>query len=83
MCLRKVIDLHVCIQAILTLIVYANSKASIADQGIEPVQLLRQLPCDLVCLLEGLKVALPPLDPAGVAPVLERLLCFGGVLFAL
>jgi len=83
MCLRKVVDLHVCVQAILALVVYANAKTSIADEGIKPVQLLRQLSRYLVCLLEGLEVALPPFDSTGVAPVLERFLGFRSVLFAL
>ena len=83
MCLREMVDLHMCVQNILALVVYTDTKTSVADQGIELVQLLRQGPRNLICLLEGLEVALPPLDSAGVAPVLECVLCLGGVLFAL
>ena len=83
MSLRKDVDLHVTVQTIARFIVYTDTKAGVADQGVESVQLLLQSPRDLVCLLEGLKVALSPSDSAGVAPLLQRLLCLGGMLFAL
>ena len=35
--LRKMVDLHVRVQAILALVVYTDTKAGVADQGVESV----------------------------------------------
>lgn len=42
MCLREDVDLHVAVQTITRLIVYADTQPSIADQSVKSVQLLCQ-----------------------------------------
>ena len=39
--MREVVDLHMCVQTVLALVVYADTETGVADQGIKLVQLLR------------------------------------------
>jgi len=78
--LREYVDLHVAVDTIGRLVVYANTQAGIANQGVKPVQLLCQRLGYLVHLLEVFEVALSPFNLAYVAPFLERFLGFVGVL---
>jgi hypothetical protein len=78
--LREDIDLHVAVQTIARLVVYANPQTGIADQSIKPIQLLCQRLGYLIDLIQVFEVTLAPLDFAYVAPFLQRLLGFVGVL---
>jgi hypothetical protein len=80
-CLRENIDLHVAVQPIARLVVYAHTQPGVADQRVEPVQLLCQRLGYLVHLLEIFEVALAPFDLACVAEFLQRVLGVVGVLF--
>ena len=79
--LREGVDLHVAIQTIARLVVYADAQTRIADQSIKPVQLFRQRLGYFIDLLEIFEIALSPLHFAYVTPFLERFLSFVGVLF--
>lgn len=79
--LREDVDLHVAIQTIPSLVVYANAQTRIADQSIKPVQLFCQRLGYFIDLLEVFEIALSPLHFAYVTPFLERFLSFVGVLF--
>lgn len=79
--LREDVDLHVAVQAITRFVVHANTEASIANQCIEPVQLLCQRLGYFVHLLQVFEVALAPLNLADITPFLERLLGLVGVVF--
>lgn len=78
-CLCKQVDLHVTVQTISCLVVNPNTQASIADQCIEPGELLCQLPSNLIRLLKVLQVALSPFDLTYVAELLERFFRVVGV----
>jgi hypothetical protein len=80
-CLREDVDLHVAVEAVARLVVYADAEPGVADKRVEPRELGCQLPRHLVGLLEVFEVALSPFDFAAVAVFLECFLCFVGVLF--
>jgi len=81
--LRDVVNLHVAVELVLGFVVDSNSQSSVADQGVQTVELSCKFFGDFVCLVEIFQLDLNRVDFRSVTVLLETFLGLLDMLFLL